>query len=161
MNNQKLKNNAVLAARVIAFCQRIVEIAEDSELPPKTAAKSLSHCSTLGPIIFCAPELGRWSTVGGLGVMVDELSIGLAALGQDVYVISPYYEKNRKGESGYLAKDPAGIHYVDNIEVSFTREKVTLGVHEGVVSGVKVIFLHNEMIFPMPYPDIPPAELMR
>jgi len=35
----------------------------------------------LGPIVFCSPELGRWSTVGGLGVMVDELSIGLAQLG--------------------------------------------------------------------------------
>jgi len=35
----------------------------------------------LGPIVFCTPELGRWSTVGGLGVMVDELSIGLADLG--------------------------------------------------------------------------------
>ena len=93
--------------------------------------------------------------------MVDELSIGLAALGQDVYVISPYYERNRKGESGYLAKDPAGIHWVENIDVKFTRETVTLGIHEGLVSGVKVIFLHNEMIFPMPYPDIPPAELIR
>jgi hypothetical protein len=29
--------------------------------------------------------------------MVDELAIGLADLGQDVYVISPYYERNRKG----------------------------------------------------------------
>jgi len=35
----------------------------------------------LGPIIFVTPELGKWSTVGGLGVMVDELSFGLAALG--------------------------------------------------------------------------------
>jgi starch synthase len=51
----------------------------------------------LGPIVFCTPELGRWSTVGGLGVMVDELAIGLADLGQDVTVISPYYERNRKG----------------------------------------------------------------
>jgi hypothetical protein len=31
--------------------------------------------------VFCAPELGRWSTVGGLGVMVDELSVGLVELG--------------------------------------------------------------------------------
>ena len=56
----------------------------------------------LGPIVFCTPELGRWSTVGGLGVMVDELSQGMVSLGHDVYMISPYYERNRKGETGYL-----------------------------------------------------------
>ena len=58
----------------------------------------------LGPIAFVAPELGRWSTMGGLGVMVDELSIGLAELGEDIICVSPYYERNRKGETGYLEK---------------------------------------------------------
>ena len=29
--------------------------------------------------------------------MVDELAIGMADLGKDVYVVSPYYERNRKG----------------------------------------------------------------
>lgn len=51
----------------------------------------------MGKILFATPELGRWSTVGGLGVMVDELSIGLSDLGQEIIVISPYYERNRKG----------------------------------------------------------------
>lgn len=90
----------------------------------------------LGPIIFCTPEIGRWSTVGGLGVMVDELTIGLADLGQEVIVISPYYHRNRKGAEGYLAQDPAGIRYVDNIRVDIGHG-FTLGVHEGMVSGVK------------------------
>jgi starch synthase len=45
--------------------------------------------------VFCTPELGRWSTVGGLGVMVDELALSLAKQGQEVIVISPYYERNR------------------------------------------------------------------
>ena len=35
----------------------------------------------MGKIVFATPELGRWSTVGGLGGMVDELSIGLSDLG--------------------------------------------------------------------------------
>jgi len=56
----------------------------------------------LGPIFFFTPELGKYSTVGGLGVMVDELSVGIAELGQEVYVISPYYERNRKGLTGYI-----------------------------------------------------------
>lgn len=64
---------------------------------PVRAAKSIFDCNKLGEIVFTSPELGRWSTVGGLGVMVDELAIGLVKLGQTVTVISPYYERNRKG----------------------------------------------------------------
>lgn len=50
--------------------------------------------------------------------MVDELSLGLRKLGQEVIVISPYYDRNRKGVSGYLSKDPAGFEYIDNITVT-------------------------------------------
>jgi len=39
----------------------------------------LIDSNNLGPIVFCTGELGRWSTAGGLGVMVDELSVGLAS----------------------------------------------------------------------------------
>ena len=91
--------------------------------------------------------------------MVDELAIGLADLGQEVIVISPYYERNRKGQTGYLAQDPAGIRYVDNIHVDIGGG-MTLGVHEGMVKGVKVVFLHNGDIFPSPYPDAQPGYIV-
>jgi len=107
----------------------------------------------LGPIFFFTPELGKWSTVGGLGVMVDELSIGIAELGQDVYVISPYYERNRKGQTGYITGD--GISYVDNLHVDIDGG-CTIGVHEGKVKGVNLVFLHSADIFPSPYPDVTP-----
>ncbi len=77
--------------------------ADDTKTIFDLASEILEH-NTLDSIAFITPELGRWSTVGGLGVMVDELSVGLAHLGEHVICISPYYEKNRKGESGYLAK---------------------------------------------------------
>lgn len=48
---------------------------------PVRAALNIGKCNNMGAIIFSTPELGRWSTVGGLGVMVDELSIGLSDLG--------------------------------------------------------------------------------
>lgn len=51
---------------------------EFKNLAPKIASKSIIDGNKLGPIVFCTPELGRWSTIGGLGVMVDELSVGLA-----------------------------------------------------------------------------------
>ena len=145
----------------MAFCSRIVEVSNQTEVvltaqaPIRTyinAAKRVVQNNQMGPIVFCTPELGRWSTVGGLGVMVDELSIGLAKLGQEVIVISPYYDRNRKGVTGYLTTDPAGFEYVDNISVDVDA-KITLGVHEGTVSGVKLVFLHHAEMFPKPYPD--------
>lgn len=97
------------------------------------------------------PELGKWSTVGGLGVMVDELTIGLAALGVDVHVISPFYNVNRKGKGDYLRPD--GILYSgSNVVVQVGAERVEMGVHRGEVNGVKLHFLHHSTIFPRPYP---------
>lgn len=68
--------------------------------------------------------------------MVDELSLELAKMGQTVIVISPYYEKNKNNKSGYLAEDPAGFKYVDNIKVIADRD-YEIGVHEGVVGNVR------------------------
>jgi len=155
-NNQKLVKSVELSARLTAMTDHIIKNAMGQDnSPPVRAAKAMNESNRLGPMVFCTPELGRWSTVGGLGVMVDELSIGLADLGQDVWVISPYYNYNRKGEQGYLARDPAGIHHKDNVHVNIGCG-YTLGVHEGTVRGVKLAFLHNGDIFPSPYPDCKP-----
>lgn len=61
--------------------------------------------NTLGPVVFVTPEIGRFSTVGGIGVMVDDLTLALAGLGLEIYIISPYYNFNRKGKTGYLAEE--------------------------------------------------------
>lgn len=89
------------------ICLRSTEIGSQAELTIKS--------NLLGPIAFVTPELGRWSTMGGLGVMVDELSQGLVRIGQEVIMISPYYEKNRKGETGYLQRDTVGFEYLGKL----------------------------------------------
>lgn len=63
---------------MIALCLRINSVCGKLIIAPNSAALSIINGNKLGPIIFAAPELGRWSTVGGLGVMVDELAYGLA-----------------------------------------------------------------------------------
>lgn len=120
---------------------------------PKKFAEDLVKTNRMGPIVFTCPEIGRFSTVGGLGVMVDELSQGLAALGEEVWVISPYYDKNKKGESGYLATDKAGITWRVNININFGGESYTIGLHQGWENGVNLIFLHNAILFPVVYAD--------
>ena len=34
--------------------------------------------------------------------MVEELTQGLAELGEDIFVIAPFYHRNRKGKVDYL-----------------------------------------------------------
>ena len=68
------------AGLCIEYCKRIVEYKDKN---PKVvdstaykASKEIIKKNKLGPIVFITPEIGRWSTVGGLGVMVDELTQG-------------------------------------------------------------------------------------
>ena len=51
------------------------------------------------------PEYGKYTKTGGLGVMTDELSTGLADLGEDVYVVTPWYEDKSKKNPDMLVKD--------------------------------------------------------
>lgn len=103
----------------------------------------------MGPIAFITPEIGKWSTVGGLGVMVDELSKELAKIGEEVIVVSPYYELNKKGKSGYLAED--GFKYDRNITVWSSGVKYEIGLHSGKLNGITYLWLHNSELFPGPY----------
>lgn len=75
--NSRLKNDPEMYANLLALCHNVSKKKTDVQEDCKLIIES----NKLGPIVFCTPELGRWSTVGGLGVMVDELSIGLASLG--------------------------------------------------------------------------------
>jgi len=147
----KLVSDPVLTARLYACISHIAAAPGSHAL--KLLSEELTKTMKVGPIVFTCPELGRWSTIGGLGVMVDELAIGLSDLGEDVWVISPYYHKNKKGETGYLERDPAGIKWVTNITITLGSERILLGAFQGKVSGVNVLFLHNEQFFPTPYTD--------
>jgi hypothetical protein len=74
-------------------------------------------------------------------------------------VIAVYYDKNRKGEAGYLERD--GFKHVKNVNVSVGDVKYTLGVYAAVVNKVKVVFLHNGGLYPSAYPDMGAAMTIR
>ena len=118
----------------------------------------------LGPICFVTPEIGemgKWSTIGGLGVMVYDLAQGLAQIGQDVIIISPYYNENKAGKTDYLANDPHDIKLLQKIEIELD-EKYEFEVHFGTINdGVKYYFLKNPDIFPKPYPDLGAEKTVR
>lgn len=122
-------------------------------------AKNVAEMKKIGPIVFSTPELGRFSMTGGLGMMVDELAQALALLGEEVWIISPYYERNRKGETGYLAK--YNIKWKFNINVEFGGEVHIMGMHRGYEKGVNLIFLHNFNLFPHIYVDAAPHFIIK
>jgi starch synthase len=101
-----------------------------------------------GTIMFTAPELGPFSKVGGLSTMVWELAKELVQLGLDVHVVSPYYNVNPKGETGYLAQ--YGVEHKFNIDI-YCPDMVRLGIHYGLVDGVKLWFIHHFSFFAAPY----------
>ncbi|KAL0212721.1 hypothetical protein RCL1_006347 [Eukaryota sp. TZLM3-RCL] len=103
-----------------------------------------------GALVFVTAELGKWSTIGGLGVMVFELTKKMADQGESVVVISPYYHYNKFHETGYLEKD--GVKYLGNISINLgDASPSTLGVHGGFIGGVYYIFLHSQELFNYPY----------
>ena len=124
-------------------------------------AEKLYNANQLGIICFITPELGRWSTVGGLGIMVDELSQGLRSLGQDVIMISPYYYKNRKGETDYLKDDPFNIQFLKNISINLDTN-YTFKIYYGEGNeGIKYYFIENKDMFPEVYPNFNTPDTLR
>lgn len=91
--------------------------------------------------------------------MVDELTQELAKMGEDVILVTPYYEKNKKGQSGYLEAD--GIKYLQNVEVICDGVKQIVGVHEGTVNGVRLFWLHHVEFFYTPYSGEDPVYVMK
>ena len=118
-------------------------------------AMHLFNSNVLGPICFITPEIGdkgKWTTVGGLGVMVYELSQALASLGQEVIIISPYYSQNKDGNSNYLS---GYTQYVKNISINLDI-KYEFGLHYGNHNDIRYYFLHNSNLFPKPYAELDP-----
>jgi hypothetical protein len=143
-----------VAERIVAYLTHMSTAAQDDALLGMARAL-VSRTTKLGPLVFLSAELGRFSTAGGLGVMVDELTKGLVGLGLDVYVISPYYTVNRKNQTGYLGD---GIQWTRNVTVNLGTHEVECGVFQGDEHGVNLIFLERGDYFPKVYADTGGAE---
>lgn len=108
----------------------------------------------LGPVVFVTPELAPWFKVGGLAVMVDELARGFATLGEDTYIIVPFFHR-KKGSTQEIVLDPTGeygIKYLFNIKVNLGQDYEEFGIHFGEIGGCKTYFIHHSDIFYEPYP---------
>ena len=143
----KLIKNAESLAKLFAYSKKILACSDTILLGVQSAvkaAKELVDNTRIGPIVFVTPELGKWSAVGGLGIMIDELSQDLALLGEDVHVITPYYHNNRHNEAIYSNK---------NIKIKVADINYTIQIYKVKVNNVKIVFLYNKELFPSVYSE--------
>ena len=159
IKNEKYSNEFFSYCYRLAITKNIILSPQDLKIAQE--GEKIFNSNLIGPICFVTPELGRWSSVGELGIMVDELSQGLESIGQEIIMISPYYNQNIKGVTNYLSNDPFNIHYIRNIGINLDS-RYEFGVHFGTGNGgIKYYFLHNAYIFPCPYPDFGPTMTVR
>ena len=155
-----LKDKEHLSTEFFRYCNNTSNEKNENQKITEIA-NYLFQSNLLGPICFLTPEIGRWSTIGGVGVMIDELSQGLKIFGQDIYVISPYYHENKKGQTNYLDNDPFNIKYIKNVSVDLDNKYEVKIYHGEGNHGIKYYFLHNQEIFPKAYPDFNSYETIR
>lgn len=145
-----ITEDTVLSCRLFAFCKIVQELVYNndsliSRLPFIPSILETMDYHSLGPIAFVSSELGRWTSTGGQGIMINELAEGLVTLGEEIYVVSPYYLYNRRNESKYLEENI--FKHTMDYEVKVGGDSYIIGLFEGVVNGVKVLFLSNEEVF--------------
>ena len=112
----------------------------------------IERSNQFGTICFVTPEIGKWTSVGGLGIMVDELTQCLAKLGQDIIIISPYYHIDKNGKNNYLEDNENSFVYIDDIEVNMDKN-YTFKIFFGKKHHIRYYFLYNKEVFPEIYQD--------
>lgn len=145
---KRIEDESVIQERETKALDLMYTVARSQIDYIRDLGKKALASNNLGPICFVAPELGPFSKVGGLSTMVWELAKELVQIGLDVSVISPYYNVSPKGETDYLKK--YGIEWKMTIDV-FAPSQIQIGIHYGVVDGVKCWFLHHHSFFAAPY----------
>jgi len=102
------------------------------------------------PIVFISAEAEPFSKSGGLANVLYELPRELVRLGEDVYVITPYY---RHGDLKAVEKmnrsvKKYSIEYSGtNVRFMIQNTEYEAGVHTGVVDGVKYFLLDHHELF--------------
>ena len=87
--------------------------------------------------------------VGGLAVMIEDLSSELAYLNEKIIVICPYFNLDKNDKTDYLKKfDP---QYKFNLILNLHHVTYEIGVNQIDIDNITFYFLHNFYLFPKIY----------
>jgi starch synthase len=135
------------AKRILDYIDRLAKHTTE-ELG--TLGKNLQGHNKRGSLVFISAEAEPFSKSGGLANVVYELPRELAALGEEVYVITPYY---RQGDEKLVTKMKTavkryGISYTGrNVRFRIQDGEYESGVHRGTVDGVSYFLLDHYEFF--------------
>ena len=128
----------------------IRRFSEDGEEEIQSIGRSLQEHNRTRPFVFVSAEADPFSKSGGLANVVYELPRELVALGETVYVITPYY---RHGDPKAVAKmrnaaREYGARYSGvNVRFHIRDRQYEVGVHRATVEGVEFFLLDHHEFF--------------
>ena len=124
-------------------------------------ADKLYKKNILGPICLLTPEIDKITSLGGIGKTIDDLSKGLSALGQEIIIISPYYDRNFEGKNNYLGDSDINSQYFKDITISLD-DNYTFGIYSGIDNiGIKYYFIENKNLYQKIYPNCNTPDTLR
>jgi starch synthase len=140
--------NRLLSARNLL--DHIGRLAQDRQSELKDIGRKLEHDNQRRALVFISAEAEPFSKSGGLANVVYELPRELAALGESVYVITPFY---RQGDDKAVKKMQQaakryGATYTDvNVQFKILEIQYEVGVHRCHVDGVDYFLLDHYELF--------------
>ena len=140
-----VKNGIQPGEKILQYLDRLTQSGSDgfSEF-----GRRLKQHNRSGALVFISAEAEPFSKIGGLANVVYELPRELAELGEEVYVITPFYrhgdeksvEKMRKAVKKYRVSY-TGV----NVRFKILDNEYSVGVHRGEVDGIHYFLLdHHE-----------------
>ena len=135
---------------ILLLLKKIISKKEENNFP--ITIKDLNNfinSKKLNKIAIITPEYAKFIKVGGLAVMIEDLVEELKNYGEELIIIMPYYNYNKKGKTDYL-KDKGAIH-IYNLEINLHNVDYNIGVSFLKEKNITYFFLHNYYLFPKIY----------
>jgi starch synthase len=130
----------------------------------KTLSQKLRWHYRKGSIVFMSAEAEPFSKSGGLANVVYELPRELVKLGEEVFVITPMYQNGNFKEKNKMeeAIKKYNITYTGkNVKFKIMDAEYEVGVHCGIVDGIKYYLLDHYEFFNGLYWGITAEEKLR
>lgn len=141
------KNNFCSEETVLAYIEKL---GSNSDSRLKNLGESLKYSNQGDPVIFMAAEADPFSKSGGLANVVYELPRELVKLGEEVYVITGFYQNGdeKSMEKMKNAIKKYGAKYTGiNVNFKIMNIDYSVGVHRAEVEGVTYFLLDHSEFF--------------
>jgi len=139
-------------------------LSDDGDETLSALGESLAWHSRRGSLVFMSAEAEPFSKSGGLANVVYELPRELAAMGEDVCVITGYYRGGDEKALGKMrdAVKRYGVAYTGrNVRFKIMDHDYEVGVHYGEVEGIRYYLLDHFEFFDGLYWGVTSQEKLR